>query len=414
MKNNFILSMMLLAHCASFAQMTSYDYKRRVKKIEKNNYYSVKISPAIMAKSKSHLSDIRIYDAGEKDTVEVPYIQEWLGLYTEEFEVPSAMINESYSDKCCSYVTFKFEGKESINRIQLKVEEDNFDKSVKLEGSDDNKKWFTIREHLRIVGFTNSDMKVKYTALDFSLSEHTYFRVTLDDLNSDKIKILGASTMDVNTRKPGSYSELPIVSRKDSLNKQNKTTEIILDLKQNFFISHVILLPKKRKDFFRNVNLYYSSGTISSPKGNFENWTLDGTGVLRSDDENKISFFNPQSSKIKIKIFNRDDQPIEIPEIKVFSKDVRLVSILPVSDNLFLLYGKQNDAGGTYDMVHFTDKIPAQMNDAGYGDEMTKEIIAEEKNPLFKEKMFLWIIMGAIILIIAMFSLRMLKSNNQN
>ena len=409
MKNNFPLLIFFLPSIL-FAQMKSYDYCRKINKTGNEDYYSVKITPGIMAKSKSDLSDIRIYNAEEKDTIEIPYIQEWMGSSIEEFDAPSVLINESYSEKCCSYVTFKFDEKQSINRIQLKIEEDNFDKSVKLEGSNDNKQWVTVREHLRIVGFSNGDMKMKYAALNFPLSEYIYFRLTFDDTNSDKIKVLSASTIDVDIRKLGSYSELTVAARKDSINMENKTAEIILDLKQKFFLSQVILFPKKDKDFFRNVNIYYSSGTITSPKGIFENWTMNGSGVLRSDDENKFSFLNAQSSKIKIEIFNHDDQSIEIPEIKIFSEDFRLVSQLPVSDNLFLCYGKENDIGPTYDMVHFEDKIPDKVSEAVYGEEVSRGTVLAEVNPLFKQKMWLWIILGIVIVIITAFSLRMLGS----
>jgi len=411
MKNKTFLFVLLFLPCFLSAQMKSYDYYRKLNKPSGNDYFSIKILPAIMAKSKSNLSDIRIYEAREKDTVEIPYILEWLGSTSEEFEVTSQMINESYREKCCSFATFKFERKESINRIQLKIEEDNFDKSIKIEGSDDNKKWFTIREHLRIVGYSNGETKVKYASLNFPSSEYTYFRLTLDDINSARIKIFDVFTMDIDTRKPGSYSELPIVTRKDSLKKQNKTTEITLDLGQNYFLSHVVLFPKKEKDFFRNVNVYCSLGKITSPKGVFENWSLEGTGVLRSDDENKFSFFNSNSSKIKIEIFNQDDQPVEIPEIKVFSEDCQLVTQLPVSDNLFLCYGKTNDNSPTYDMAHFEEKIPDKLNAINYGDEVVKASVIAETNPLFKEKIWLWVILGLVILVIAVFSLRMLNAS---
>jgi hypothetical protein len=104
-----------------------------------------------------------------------------------------------------------------INMIKLNVLENNFDKVLSIEGSNDNNEWFAIAEHLRITGFDNADSKFRSTAVRFPSAEYNYFRIKFDDDSSPKITVTDAYAFEKNTIR-GSYDELAIPNRVQNVN----------------------------------------------------------------------------------------------------------------------------------------------------------------------------------------------------
>ena len=402
---------------AVFSQADGYSYKRKLDKTEKENFCSISLLPEIIANCKSELNDIRIYNFAEKDTAEIPYVLEWLGNKSEEKALPFELINDTHNEKCCSYLTFKFDKKQIINRIKLDVLEPNFDKWVKIEGSIDNKNWFTINEHLRIVRFQNSEEHFEYTALDFPNTEYSYYRLVIDDDGGHRIKVLNAYAFE-NKETLGSYSELKINSRKQTENKKEKKSELIVEFPAAYRLNHITLNSYSKKDYYRNINLYRSGGIFHTPKGDKENWYLINTSIFSSIGNNVINCFNEKINKLKIEILNYDDEPIEIAEIKAFAEQCRLTADLPASDNNYLTYGKANDNAPIYDLVHFKEKIPNSVNEIKYGNEIYggEQIAAPAdtaKNTLIKNKNWLWAAMGSIIILIGFFSFKMIKKEQK-
>lgn len=396
-----------------FAQLSKYDCKRKLERVEKEGWYSIELTPEILAKSVSALNDIRLYRLMDKDAVEIPYLLEWLGNKIEEKEVSLELINNTYIQKCCSYVTLKFHDKRSINKIRLEVAEEIFDKTLKIEGSVDNVEWFTIKENLRIVGFRSNKHSYKYTTLDFPLSEYNYFRLVFDDEHSPRVTVVTTYAYETHYIE-GSYCELGINEWEKIDKKDEKTTEIIMYFHYKYFIDNVLIEPKIDKVFYRNLNIYYPGSIIKTPKGDIENWTLLNTTVFSSKETKPIDCHNIQANKIKVEIINNDNVPLEIVNVKAFGEECRLVAQLPVANNLFLVYGKDNERAPRYDLIHFKDKIPPELKTISLGSEIKIEKDSgkeEKKKPLLTNKLWLWGSMMVIIILIAFFSFKMITSN---
>lgn len=407
-----LLLFIVIYSCAAFSQINSYTFKRKLNKVEKENYYAIPLLPEVIGHCKSNINDIRLYTIKGNDTTELPYIFEWRGTKNEQATLPFELINDTYNEKCCSYITLKFNKKETINQIKLEVSDFNFDKNLRIEGSNDNKQWFIIKEHLRIVRFQNSEDNFSYTTLNYPNSEYNYFRLKFDDDASKRIEITHAYAFE-NRSTQGFYTELKNFNWKQTNNKKEKTSEIIVDLPSTYLINYITLKSKSKTDFYRNINIYASSGTYHTPKGDLENWYLVNTSVFSSIDSNSIDLNNQRTKKLKIEIINYDNEPIELGEIKAYAEQCRVISNLPASDNIYLAYGKENDEAPTYDLVHFTKKIPSKLSEINYGTEHVKLQEQKVDNSLIKNKKWLWVIMGAVILMIGYFALTMLKKEQK-
>jgi hypothetical protein len=358
-KKHFSIIFLLFLFVSLSAQIDSYTFKRKINPVEKESYYSIPLLTEVVAKCKSNLNDIRLYKINENDTIEIPYLIERMGAKVEQSTIPFEIINNSHNEKCCSYLTLKFNKKQIINQIKLDVSETNFDKILKLEGSNDNKEWFTIKDHLRIVGFQNQDENYKYTTLDFKNSEYSYFRLKFDDDDgSQRITVNNAYAY----KNRGNYSELKINKWKQTENKKTKNSEIIVELPFNYLVNYLTVKSDSKNNFYRNINVYRSE-TYSTPAGEKENWYLINTSVFSSIENNSIYCNNVQTKKIKIEIINYNDEPIHISEIKAYCEQCKLTVNLQAASAIYLAYGKENDNAPIYDIEHFKENIPAALSE---------------------------------------------------
>jgi len=413
MTSRKVITLLSLLPFSLFGQMESYTWAGKLGKAEKEGYHAVVLPPVITGRSISSLSDLRLYQLNEKDTLEIPYLFQWNGDKSEQAEITFERINDSYNEKCCSYLTLKFDKQKVIDAIRLEVSESNFDKSIKIEGSADNKSWVTVRDHLRIVGFSNGSENYNYTWLRFPASQYNYFRLMMNDEGSPRISILNAYAYETKIIK-GNYTGLKVNSQKTSENKKDKTTEVIVELDNNYRVNHLNLSAKKDKDFYRNVNVYYLSSVTHAPKGDIENWSLLNTSVLSSLDNCYIDCYNQPLKKIKVEVINHDDQPVELEAVKAFAENCWLIARLPQQANVWLAYGKENDNTPKYDMEHFSQNIPSVLPEVLPGEEIKIKaaVIPETIVPLIMNKVWLWVVMGVLILFLGVFSFRMLKNSN--
>jgi hypothetical protein len=400
---------LLLVTVFSYAQPGNYKYKRKLDSVTTEGYYFIPLSPEVVSKSKSRLDDIRLYQITDTDTIEIPYLIEKKGDRVEAKELKFDLINSASNLKCCSFITLKMNKKQLVNTIHIDVDESNFDKQLTIEGSSNNKEWFTIKTHIRIVGFTSNTLDFKSTSIDFDNAEYEYFRIKFDDDSSEKIKVKKAFAYESIVKK-GEYEQLKIHSQTQTENKKEKTSEIVVDLANSLMVNYLELKCDSTNDFYRNINIYKSNGTYPTANGSAEAWQLINTGILASDRENKYMLNNVQSNRFKIEIVNHDNQPIKLSEIKMFAEFVGVVAKLPSNAIVYLCYGKEGATAPVYDIVHFKDKIPAENPSLGYGKEEAEIKKVENKSALIGNKIWLWISLATVATLLAVFAFKMLKS----
>lgn len=408
-----ILFLLLILSGQLSAQADSYLYKRKLDNIPAAGYFSIDLQPEVLANMKSTNSDLRIYNITEKDTVEIPFHIQYFGTYVEESEISYERINDSYNQKCCSYLTLKLGKKQVVNRINLDVEENNFDKRVMVEGSNDNKQWFTIAEHLRIVRFKNGSENYTYSQLEIPNSEFSYIRLKFDDDSSPRITVKSANAFEDVTVE-GKYIPISNSRISQTENKKEKISEVIVEYPMNYQFDYITLKSDATSDYYRNINIYRSAGTFTTAKGEQDSWVAVGSGVLTSKEDYRFYLFNTQTRKLKIEIVNYDDQPVKISEVKAFAMQIRLAAQLPASSNIYLFYGKEGDTGPVYDMAHFQEKIPENLTAINYGPEEVKLLpLKAGKEGLITNKTWLWIAMAVVIILIGYFALSMLKKEQE-
>lgn len=403
--STWLLAGGLFLHLSGHAQMSSYAYKRPIEVPGNDGYYRIVLPPEIQSKSKSNDNDLRVYSISGKDTVEIPYLYEHLGDHSDEVELNFERINDSYNEKCCSYVTLKFEEKKVINTIRLEVGELNFDKTVMIEGSNDNRSWVTVADHQRIVNFHDAGENFSHTELQIPPSEYSYFRLKFDDDGSKRITVYEVSAY-LYKDIPGNYHEVPIKKSEQDENKKEHQSSLFIDLGFQQQLDFLELHSSEKENYFRNVDVYQQIGTINGK----EQWQLVASDVVSSRSENKIRLFSCRTSKLKVIVDNYDNAALQFDRIKVLSEDQALTAKLKKGANLFLCYGKDADAAPVYDLVHFKDEIPQSLNMLQVGAEIAQvQASIPPANALIQNKKWLWVVMALLIALIGFFSLRMMR-----
>ncbi|MEM0934052.1 MAG: DUF3999 domain-containing protein, partial [Bacteroidota bacterium] len=155
---------LLLLAIYTYGQMDNYRYKRKLKGISEE-WHTLVLPNDIFGKTSQNLSDIRIFGITKnKDTLEAPYLLQIAEDKRTMKNVPFNMLNTVNNAKGY-YFTFEIPSEETINHIQLDFAQKNFDWTVVLEGSQNQKQWFTLVEDYRILSIKNDETDFQFTKL---------------------------------------------------------------------------------------------------------------------------------------------------------------------------------------------------------------------------------------------------------
>lgn len=408
-KSNYFLFFLLFSYVAK-AQLVSYSYFSPLKKTDKEAWIDVRPSPEQLAKSQSNLNDFRLFSVSKTDTIEVPFIMEWMGYKIIENDIPFEILPTNNNDKQATYINIKLKDKLFVNKINFVIEEKNYEKAIKVLGSNDNQNWQTIIDKTRIAAHYDELESYDYSTIFFNTGGFLYYRLIIDDSNSPAVTIKKIK-MYKTEEFSGSYLPLNNFTTTTSQNKKNKTTEIVLEFPTTYYINQIEIIPaKKQTDFYRQINTYFLAGVVEQRAGNkVEYFALANSGILSSNRENFIDCYNDKTQKIKLEIFNKNNQPIQIDSIKVYYEEVRLIAKTPANQQIVLAYGKHKDVAPEYDLVHFKNNIPVDLTKITTLTEYKQAQMEEVVSPLLESKSWLWAIMIVIIAVVGFFSIKLMR-----
>ena len=404
---NILTCLFFLVCSYSFGQIEEYNFKRELRGIS-NQWHTITLPDEVFGKVSQDLNDIRIFGVTEKkDTIEAPYL---LRIANKESvssnEVVFKTLNTSYNDNGY-YFTFEIPTSEPVNRIKLDFSQKNFDWRIKLEGSQNQKDWYTITDNYRVLSIKNNRTDFQFTELTFPSSKYRYFRVLI---KSKEKPYLSVASITQNEIKEGTFRNYKIKNFDIKENRKSKQTEIDVELKMPVPISHLKIVVSDTFDYYRPITIKYLSDSVKTEKGWLYNYRTLTSGTLNSIEKSGFNFKSTTIQKLKIVIHNGANQPLEIDEIQVKGYLHELVARFTEKATYFLTYGNQSVSKPNYDINHFANKIPNSLTKLELGEELILDkeetIVAE---PLFKNKAWLWAVMSFIILLLGWFSLKMIR-----
>jgi hypothetical protein len=353
------------------------------------------------------LNDIRIFGlTAEKDTIETPYFLRLAKETVSANEIVFKTLNSTRNEKGY-YFTFEIPTSEAINQIDLDFKQDNFDWRIKLEGSQNQNDWFTVLENYRILSIKNEIEDFQFTKLTFPSSKYQYFRLQIESKEKPELTSAGISRQEISEANYQDHS-IKKIDKKEI--KDSKQTEIDIELNMPAPVSFLNLEVNNSFDYFRPITVKYLTDSIKSEKGwSYVYHTLT-TGTLNSINKKGLKFNSTIVQKLKIIIENKDNQPLTIEGILLKGYVHELTARFTEKATYFLVYGNENANKPDYDIERFPDNVPKMLSELELGNEL--EIAKEEapkKTALIENKIWLWVIMGLIVLVLGWFSIKMMR-----
>jgi len=351
------------------------------------------------------LSDLRIYGVTkDNDTVEAPYVLRQNQEKSLDKNIVFKYVNKSTTQKG-SYITFKVTHEATINQIRLDFESDNFDRLIRVEGSQNLKDWRTVVDDFRVLSIKNKSINYAFTTVNFPDAKYAYFRVFTKGKNAPQVK---KATITLQESEKANYNTYAVKSIKTK--EQDKKTIINIDLKTAVPISYIRIEDTNEYDFYRSIRIKYlrdSTKINKEWKYNYQNLAF---GTLNSIEKNEFKFHSTITSKIQVIIDNQDNEPLDIGAIVIKGYRHELITRFTKSAKYYLAYGNKNVSKPSYDLQYLSDKIPEDPKLVQLGiEEVIERKDQKVITPLFENKIWLWIVMGIVIVLLGGFTLSMMK-----
>ncbi|MFM2291231.1 MAG: hypothetical protein RIS29_1044 [Bacteroidota bacterium] len=392
------------------AQMNTYSYKRSLHAVQAL-WNKIELPDSVYGRLQSGFNDLRIYsiDARRKDTLEMPYILSDDWQKPEEHYQAYHIINRS-SVGNLHYFTIQVDGNFPMNRIQLNFEQTNFDWRLQLEGSHDQKQWFTLQENYRLVAIQNELTDYRFSTVDFSESVYRYYRVCIRANEKPRLKDMQVTHISHTQQVLRLYA---IISNRISTDRRKRQTVIELNLPVALPVNQLRIKVKDKVDYYRPMIIEYQTDSFRTEKSWYYNYevALEGT-MLSSLDSQIFRFPRCITRQLRITIDNQDNQLLTFTGFEVAGIPVSLIARINRAGNCYLCYGRKDAAAPQYDLLNFGRKIPLPLHLVQVGSEQAMHTtILNTAHPLFENKLWLWLIMGVIITLLIVFSLKMLKKS---
>lgn len=347
----FVIFSVLAAH----AQRYPYRFIAPMRVVGNDGWCRVPLRAEILEKMDPSMGDVRILQIAGSDTTEVPYVLRSSAPQQTTKAISFSQINTSHNTNGY-YYTFEIPSEVQLNEINLQLGASNFDWVVRLDGSDDRQQWFTMLDGYRIVDIHQGDVAFTMTKLRFPTSKYHYVRLLISTPTDPKLQ--EASLTD-ETRSVGSTETYKAVirSRKEL---EGQRTEILARLPMRIPASELRINVTSPENYYRPMHVYFLRDSFQVEgvwKYQYEELMQ---AVLSSKSGTKFQWSTEPLRDLKLVIYNSDNQPLNVEGVFVSAYTYELVAKFPGAGNYSLVFGGDKGAP-SYDIVHFADQIPAEV-----------------------------------------------------
>ncbi len=398
-----------------YAQMNSHSYKSELKGV-KANWHSLQLPKDYFENCKKDFSDIRIYGITATDTIEAPYVLNTLrsvnplSANQKAFSIVNKVTGENgYS------VTLENSDRKSLNKIQLAINDSNYDYTVEIEGSNDQLKWLSVNDSIRVLRIKNKHIDFNHSHLNFDPINFPFIKLTFK--NSKKVNLQNVSfTEFAEIKEHYIKHKLSYTTKED---KKLKQTIIHVKLPYKTPVTKVALVIESQFDYYRTMRIEALQDSVVAEKGvlyNYKNLHHQNISSFKNTyqdfgNQNKNDFVQ----QLKITISNHDNTPLLIKGVEVQSNPIEISARFDnFNAKYYLVSGNEKSQKPNYDIVNFTKQIPKELAELKVGKVQYIKINNEDKKQL-KESFFtnklLWAVLLVIIIFLGYFTYKMLKED---
>lgn len=313
---NFLL--LLAVYMPSKAQTAGYRFSAPVRAVDSNGFYNIVLTPAINAHVKTDYSDLRIVNDSGKW---VPHLLRFP--YGEITNEPVTWNRKIISKNISSWETELVveSDRSTVSNLVFTLKNAVTNRYCTLNGSDDGESWFTINDSIPIVTTQRNSSGESDFELWFPPVDYKYFKITIPNRGKESLNIIRAGikgTIDYPGRiKFPEELQNPVgkLVQKDS----GKISYIRITQPAGYHFNKIALLLQDNgvKNFNRRAQLYIPAGSTHSfadPGQLAASFSVSNNSTLQT------SFAVSNAREFYVFIYNDDNLPLKVSEIKTFTR----------------------------------------------------------------------------------------------
>lgn len=400
MKKKWISAIILFCNLQTFAQQAmDFSWEAKLPVPDTTGYYHIAITPAVSARAyQMGKWDVRIF----ADKTEVPYVlnQDFLqDKNTNTFHAFSMELPE-VKPNATTTVIFEQPLPKPLAEFGLRYTNTTVRKKVQLTVSADKVTWYALRDPFLLDPSSAVKVDEEGTLLEETIniptSGYRYYKLVMDDSTSAPLQINGVGYRSIPQLFP-THTVVPGVTVNMLPGKNRREDQYLIVLHDKYPLTHLTIGVKAPSMYHRNATLSTVIQTFSSRWSEF---TLSSKEPLR-----QIVLPQPGTyDSIYLNIFNGDNPPLELGEIKAWQNTYYLIAYLEKGKAYVLKGGAPRMEIPQYDVTHFRQVYESQ---AQHMMEPAPPVMKVTSEPAITATFFnsQWWVWGGIMFIIVLLSL---------
>jgi len=389
----------------SFGQ--NFTYEANLSNVNKSGYYDVLLKPEISAKLFENAAELRLYNQQQK---EIPYlfnIEKSVNRTTlfHDYEI---LVKEHNARMGYTRIVIHNKAKKEIRTISMIIKNSEVSKWLTLNGSDDNQQWFVVKDKYYFYSIENEEETSEIKILDFPLTNYEYYEILIDDYFQEPINILRVGYYDIEVEN-GKYSKIENYDMLQNDSNDLKKTFLKINFEEANYINKINLEMANPSLFYRKAVIYANT---KNAKGQISK-NLVQQIVINSSSNNVYYFDNLYTDNLLIEIENEDNEALQIENVNIFQLNRFLTAYFEKGNSYKLKFGDKSLTSASYDLKYFVDSIPEKRNSLKV-ESLSSIQIPKQSEAFYLNPIFLWSLIGFIIIIVGYFSYKMLKEVGKN
>jgi hypothetical protein len=301
---------------------------------------AVKIDRELYIGAQRGLGDVRVVRDGE----EIPYVIAALGAESQTREEAAEILDQSIAPGQGLQLTLHLSDAPRHNVVRIVTPEQNFRQAVRIETSENGRRWSIVRADGAIFDFTQGNRRLSSLSLDYPVSTRPYLRLTIRGWT--KIDAVSSALVEFQEEQSPSRETLATLTPRVTEDRPTQSTIALLDLGAAGMPVDRMFVETPAAAFHRAVDIE------ASENGN--DWRLVTQGVIeRWSGHSFVTIDIPQTQEryIRLRIYNRDDRPIEVKSVRLDGLIRHLRFFAAQAGQYWLYYGASDARAPSYDLA---------------------------------------------------------------
>jgi hypothetical protein len=408
MKKIFFISLLVISPLVWGQKFVA---EANVPNVEKGGFYRLVISPEMISLVNPDFSNLRIYD--EKNQ-EVPYVlsEESPVFATSQF-VEYPLMEKKTEPGCCTKIIIRNKDRKALNNISLVIKNAETVKKATLLGSDDQQRWYALKERFYLTPIKGIGQTYEVRILDFPLSNYAFFSLVINDSTTAPLNVIKAGYY--NTQETtGSYTPISSARLVVIPNAKAKETTLSIAFDGEKLVDKLDFAISGPPLYYRPVSIFIPRTSRDRKNKIFKYKELILSGEFTSTHQASFNFSAVKTRELIVQVENGDNPVLNFKSVRAYQLNRYMVALLAPGHAYHIKLGDDKMQTPNYDLLYFRDSIPANPPTLRHGNVMLigQRETAQQSTTFFTNNIFIWSAIVAVLLVLAFMSVRMVKETS--